>query len=144
MHRFPNFNYGTSPEPVSVLVVEDEYLLALDLEQALAHAGFVTDIVSSGEQALTLFIGGAITYTALVTDVRLRGSVSGWELARLIRERKPALPVVYATGSPVEEWASHGVPNSILIAKPFSAPRLVTAIANLLDIGTPTTAQVDR
>jgi len=126
----------TLSEPVPVLVVDDEYLLALDLEQALTRAGFVTDIVSSGEEALTLFIDGPIAYRALVTDVRLRASVTGWELARRIRERKPELPVVYVTNSSAVEWASQGVPNSILISKPFVVTGLVTAVAHLLKIRT--------
>lgn len=130
----------TLSEPVPVLVVEDEYLLALDLEQALTRAGFSTHIVSSSEEALTLFVGGTIPYRALVTDVRLRGSVSGWELARRIRQRKPAFAIVYVSGSSPEEWASQGVPNSVLISKPFTVSGLVTALANLLKIGMPTSA----
>jgi len=47
----------------SVLLVEDEYFLAADLEEALTGAGFANDVVSSGEEALPLFIGGA-TLTA--------------------------------------------------------------------------------
>src|SRR5215469_11363099 len=51
--------------------------------------------------------------TALVTDVRLGGSVSGWDVSKRIRERGPAFPVVYVTNAPAKEWASQGVPNSI-------------------------------
>jgi DNA-binding response OmpR family regulator len=123
-----------------VLVVEDEFYLAADIEEALIDAGFAYDVVSSGEEALTLINGGTITYRALVTDVRLRGSVSGWDVSRRIREREPAFPVVYVTNAPAEEWASHGVPNSTLISKPFSRGRLVAAVANLLDIGMPPAA----
>ena len=47
----------------SVLLVEDEYFLAADLEDALTGAGFATDVVSSGEEALTLFAGGGRSIT---------------------------------------------------------------------------------
>lgn len=124
----------------SVLVVEDEYLLAADLEQVLTDAGFVTEIVSLGEKALTLLNGGTITHGALVTDVYLRGSVTGWEVARRIREREPAFPVVYVTNVGAEEWVSQGVPNSIFISKPFVAAGLLIALAKLINIGTPPTA----
>ena len=127
-------------EQVSVLVVEDEFFLAADLEQVLIDAGFVTDIAFSGEDALALLIGGTITHSALVTDVCLPGSVSGWEVARRIREREPTFPVVYVTSASAEEWASQGVPNSMLISKPFARAKLVTAVGNLLSIGTPPTA----
>jgi len=130
----------TLSELRSVLIVEDEYFLQADLEKALTDAGFATESVSSGEEALTLFIGGTGTYRASVIDVRLRGNVSGWEVARRIREREPAFPIVYVTGSSAEEWASEGVPNSILISKPFAVARLVSAVANLLNIRMPPTA----
>ena len=41
-----------------ILVIEDEYFLQADLEKVLTEAGFATDIVSSGEEALTLLMGG--------------------------------------------------------------------------------------
>ena len=78
-------------EPPLVLVVEDEYFLQADLEKALTGAGFAAAMVSSGEEALTLLIGGTNIYRALVTDVRLPGA-SGWAVARRIREKEPAIP----------------------------------------------------
>src|SRR6266700_7408411 len=113
------------PEVPMVLVIEDEYWLQDDLEKVLTDAGFATEIVASGEEALTLVIGGSITCRALVTDVRLRGTLSGWDVARRIREREPTFPVIFVTAAPVEEWASQGVPNSILVSKPFAAAQLV-------------------
>jgi CheY-like chemotaxis protein len=53
--------------------------------------------VFSGEEALTIFNGGTSTYRVLVTDVRLGGNVSGWEVARRIRGREPAFPVIYVS-----------------------------------------------
>lgn len=59
-----------------ILVVEDEYPLQGVVEAALVDGGFATDILSSGEEALTLFRGRIRNYRALVTDVRLKGSMS--------------------------------------------------------------------
>jgi hypothetical protein len=50
-----------------------------------------------------------------------------------------AFPVVYMTGAAADEWAIQGVPNSILLAKPFAPAQLVTAISNLLNAGTAAT-----
>ena len=120
-----------------ILVVEDEYLAQKDVEAALAEGGFATEAFFSGEEALTLFMGGARNYSALITDVRLGGNLSGWDVAKRIREREPAFPVIYATALGADQWASHGVPNSILISKPFAPAQLVTAVSNLLNTGTP-------
>jgi CheY-like chemotaxis protein len=121
-----------------VLVIEDEYLLQSDVQQALTGGGFATELVFSGEEALRRFMAGDKNYSALVTDVNLGGGLNGWEVARQIREKEPALPVVYMTAY-AADWASQGVPNSVLIPKPFAPAQLVT-VSNLLNTGTPPTA----
>jgi len=105
------------------------------IEEALSEAGFVAKILSSAEEALTLFRAGARDYKALVTDVNLKGVLSGWDVARQAREQEPLLPVVYMTGGAAHQWPSQGVPNSILLEKPFAPAQLVTAVSNLLNIG---------
>jgi hypothetical protein len=51
----------------------------------------------------------------------------------------PEFPVFYMTGDSADEWASNGVPNSILLTKPFAPAQLVTAVSQLLNTGRPTT-----
>ena len=123
-----------------ILVIEDEYALQGIVEDALTEGGFETDVLSSGEEALTLFKGRIKEYRALVTDVNLKGHLNGWEVARQIREINPACPVIYMTGAALDQWASHGVPNSILLEKPFAPAQLVTAVATLLNAGGPSIA----
>jgi DNA-binding response OmpR family regulator len=120
-----------------VLVIEDEYALQGIVEDALIEGGFEAEILSSGEEALTLFKGRIKEYRALVTDVNLKGHLNGWDVARQIREINPACPIIYMTGAAADKWASQGVPNSILLEKPFAPAQLVTALANLLNAGTP-------
>jgi hypothetical protein len=43
------------------------------------------------------------------------------------------------TGAGSDQWPSHGVPNSILLTKPFAPAQLVTAVSQLLNVGTPPT-----
>jgi DNA-binding response OmpR family regulator len=118
-----------------ILVIEDEYPLQAIVEEALSDAGFATDILSSAEEALALFKAGAKNYRALVTDVNLKGRLSGWDVARQIRERDPTFPVVYMTGAAADQWPAHGVPNSILLNKPFAPAQLITAVSQLLNSG---------
>jgi DNA-binding response OmpR family regulator len=113
-----------------ILVVEDEFFLQADLEAALTAGGFATEVVSSGEEALTLLM--TKRYDALVTDVKLAGVLSGWEVARQIREKDPSFPVIYVTAYE-QGWAANGVPNSLLISKPFRSAKLVAAVSSLLN-----------
>jgi len=120
-----------------ILVIEDEYPVQGMVEEWLTECGFGADILSSGEEALTLFKSGLKNYKALVTDVSLKGRLSGWDIARRIREIDPAFPTVYMTGAAGSEWASQGVPNSILLTKPFAPAQLITAVSQLLNAAAP-------
>jgi len=112
-----------------ILVIEDEYLLQADIEKVLTDAGFGTEIVSSGEEALTLLMGSIKQPSVLVTDVKLAGRLTGWEVAKRIREKDPSFPIIYVTAYH-QDWPAHGVPKSIVIPKPFATAQLVTAISN--------------
>ena len=122
-----------------VLVIEDDDSIQTVVEDALSDAGFEPAIAPSGEEAVTLLKGMKNTYRALVTDITLRGKVDGWEVAQQARQIDPEFPIVYISGKSAAEWPSKGVPNSIMLPKPFAPAQLVTAIANLLNRTTPTT-----
>ena len=72
-------------------------------------------------------------FRALVSDINLGRGPTGWDVARRARELNEHLPVVYMTGGNGHEWASQGVPNSILIGKPFAPAQVVTAVSQLLN-----------
>jgi DNA-binding response OmpR family regulator len=118
-------------EAPAILIVEDDHLVQTVVEEALTESGFEIAIAASAKQA--------IEYRALVTDINLgRDQVDGWEIARHAREIDPEFPVVYMSGDSAEDWSSKGVPNSIMLPKPFAPAQLVTAISNLLNSGMPT------
>src|SRR5436190_22629491 len=102
-------------------------------------AVFEPAIAASGEEAVTLLKGRTGNYRALVTDINLRGRINGWEVAKQAREINPAFPVVYMTGAAADEWAANGVPNSILLVKPFAPAQLLTAVSQLLNAASPPT-----
>ena len=120
-----------------ILVVEDDQLVQTMVEVALSDGGFEPAIAASGEEAVTLLRGGLIKYRALVTDIILIGRMNGWEVAKRAREIDPEFPIVYMTGTSADEYGSQGVPNSILLNKPFAPAQLVTAVSQLLNAGTP-------
>ena len=122
-----------------IMVVEDDHFIQNLVEDALSDGGFESAIAGSGEEAVTLLRGNRHHYRALVTDINLLGRLDGWEVARQAREIDPAFPIIYMTGAAADQWASHGVPNSILLTKPFAPAQLVTAVSQLLNTGTPTT-----
>jgi DNA-binding response OmpR family regulator len=116
-----------------ILVAEDDQALQSFLQETLSEAGFDAAIAGSGEEAVTLLTGHKDKYRALVTDINLLGRLDGWQVAQHAREIDHAVPVIYMSGTHAEDWAVKGVPNSIMIAKPFAPAQLVTALAQLVN-----------
>lgn len=100
-------------ESLTILVVEDDQLVQGIIEEALSEAGFEVAIAISGEEAISLLRGRQVEYRAVVTDISLRGNLSGWEVGQAAREINPTFPMVYMSGRHAEDWASRGVPDSI-------------------------------
>ena len=117
----------------AVLVVEDETLILLDLESALEEAGFEVVAAASAEQAIVAFDDNPGKFRALLSDIRLGPGLSGWEVARHVRQTNSTIPVVYVSGDSASQWGAEGVPNSIMISKPFFLPQVITAISTLLN-----------
>jgi DNA-binding response OmpR family regulator len=122
-----------------ILVVDDDPLIHGIVEAALAAGGFESAIAPSGEEAVTLLKESKSKYRALITDIDLgRGKMDGWEVARHAREIDPAFPVIYMSAGSADKWAANGVPDSILLTKPFAPVQLVTAVSQLLNTSPPT------
>lgn len=80
-----------------VLIIEDEILIALDIEGSLEELGYASfDIAASPVQALA----SAISHRPdlITADVRIRGG-SGIDAVRAIKAELGEIPVVYITGS---------------------------------------------
>jgi DNA-binding response OmpR family regulator len=121
-----------------ILVVEDDQLVQSIVEESLTEGGFEISIASTGEKAVALLETSEGKYRALITDINLgQGNLDGWDVVRHAREIDPNFPVVYMSGKDADDWASKGVPNSIMLAKPFAPAQLVTAISQLLNASPP-------
>jgi len=111
-----------------VLVVEDEPLIAMELEEILAEAGFsVVGPVGTVQSALNL-IGSEAVDVALL-DANLGGAPVDEIAASLTRKR---IPFAFATGH-----GRDGLPRSFaaapLVGKPFNAELVLSTVARMLD-----------
>jgi DNA-binding response OmpR family regulator len=114
-------------------VVEDDEPLQLVLHDGLKDGGFDVLVVASAREALALLQSGVVKYSALVTDIKLADGQRGWDVARQAREIDSSLVVVYASSASAADWRAQGVPNSILLGKPFAPAQLLTAVSRLLN-----------
>ena len=119
-------------KPPGVLVVEDDVHIQHMMEGCLAKGGFAPAAVSSAEQAITLLQADK-SYRALVMSINVRGAADAWGAARRARQINSDLPIVYMAAEACSEWPAQGVPNSVLLQKPFAAAQVVTAVSQLLN-----------
>ena len=118
--------------PHLVLLVEDDALVRTVLEEMLEQAGFGALAVANGHQALVELEEDAARFRAVLTDIRLGRSPDGWEVARRARELVPDMPVLYLSGNSAQKWTARGVPNSLMLGKPYGAAQIVSALTTLL------------
>ena len=116
---------------ILVFVVEDEEVIQHILEDALSDGGFTVKNASSAEEALAILDQEGHDFKALITDVNLPGQLTGWDVAKRAREINDLIPVIYMTGASAHDWGSKGVPNSLLLTKPFAVAQVVTAVAQM-------------
>lgn len=116
----------------TLLLVEDEPLIAISIEDLLAREGFIVLVAHSGAEALSLLETTGTVIAGLITDIRCGAGADGWLLARRGRELNPYLPVVYISGDSAYQHRSHGVPDSLMVAKPFTPSEIIAAISALL------------
>lgn len=81
----------------TVLLVEDELLVREMAAEDLGEIGFAVTPASDADEALAILREGN-GFDLLFTDIRMPGSIDGWELAREAKQMIPALKVIYATG----------------------------------------------
>jgi CheY-like chemotaxis protein len=130
--RYPFALFGGFVEKPVLLLVEDDALVALAAEESLQAGGYTVVLAASGTEALGLINAPAANFAGLVADIRLGSGPDGWQVARRARERRSDLPILYVTGDSGGEWPTHGVPNSLLVQKPYAPAQLLAAIGTLI------------
>jgi DNA-binding response OmpR family regulator len=114
------------------LLVEDEALIVEILTAEFADTGFEVVVVSDGNRAIAELDADAARFKAVVTDIRLGKGPDGWDVGRRARELVSDMSVVYVSGDSTHDWSSKGVPESVVILKPFAPTQLVTAVSTLV------------
>ncbi len=111
------------------LIVEDEFLIANDLEAAMHALGFEEcDVAPNARQAQSLSMHARPDI--VVVDVCLEGGREGIEVARWLREIF-AVPVVFVTSYSDDDTVARirqRVPGAPVLPKPVYTERLADAI----------------
>ncbi|MEW6369684.1 MAG: ATP-binding protein [Pseudomonadota bacterium] len=120
-------NAAPASAGATVLFVEDDALVREAVVDALRAAGFTVRVAVNGDEARALLERDAAV-DIVFSDIVMPGSLSGIDLAALVRERWPAVPVVLATGY-TERRVS--VPGVKILAKPYDLEQLIGLLGRL-------------
>ena len=118
----------------SILLVEDEDAVRGFVATVLRRAGYDVIEAADGPRALDAVAARRRPVDLLVTDVIMPG-MSGGDLAREIKHRYPAVPVVFVSGYGVTNLRDRGVDTSddVLLEKPFGPDELLRTVRSALD-----------
>lgn len=134
------------PEPAPggrVLLVEDNPDVARITREMLEQLGYAVRQVSDGDEALAVIDAEPAAFDLVVSDIVMPGGKDGVAVARALRERRPALPVLLVTG--YSEMAARAGGEFIVLRKPFLLAELSRAAARMIaDVGKPAAANVVR
>lgn len=120
---------------VPVLVAEDDTIIRMFVRESLADGGFTVIEAASGSEAIRRFDDNAAHIQAVILDIRLGAGPDGWAVARHARQSNPRVSVIYTSGHGAAHWPAQGVPNSVMLEKPFTPAQIVTAVASQLNQG---------
>ena len=119
---------GTTPASAKILIVEDEGLIARDLESRVRKAGYqVAGVVDTGEAAIQKVAES--NPDLILMDIFLRGRLDGIETARQVRTNHD-LPIIYLTAHTDRETLNRAKTTEPFgyLAKPIGQASLPTSI----------------
>jgi len=117
-----------------ILVAEDDKGTARFIQKGLSEEGFMTDVVSGGEEGM--FMATTEIYDLIILDVMLP-EINGFEVLRAIRQKGVSTPVLFLTAKDEKEDIIHGLDLGAddYLVKPFAFAELLARIRAVLRRG---------
>ncbi len=114
-----------------ILIMEDDETISAALEMILGEAGYDVAVAGTGEKALELF--EKQPFDLIIADLKLPG-ISGMEVIRRVKDKKPETEVIVITGVGTEPIAEEALTLGAhdFLPKPFTDDQIRTAIDEAL------------
>jgi signal transduction histidine kinase/CheY-like chemotaxis protein len=119
-----------------LLIIDDDANIRRILSRALSQVGFKVETASNGAEGLSAiehWIEAGSAFDLILSDLGMPG-MSGWDVATVVSQRWPTLPLLLMTGwgdqlDPVK-LSKHNVHHTL--AKPFNLQDVVSMVAALI------------
>jgi len=110
---------------VSILIVEDEPLLLIDISEELERHGYEVLQAENADDAIKILESRDDIQT-IFTDIDVPGSMDGLKLAAAVRDRWPPINIIITTGMKAPH-ADDMPARSLLLEKPYRNAQVLAA-----------------
>jgi CheY-like chemotaxis protein len=117
-------------DAATVLVVEDEALLRLDMVDCLEEAGFAVLEAADADEAVRI-LERRDDVRLVFTDVDMPGSMDGLKLAAYVRNRWPPIKLIVTSGQ-ITKQEAHMPSGGRFFSKPYDGPLVARAIREMI------------
>lgn len=115
---------------ITVLVVEDEILLRMDLAMSLEDQGFKVYEASNADEAINILNAHSDIHL-MFTDIDMPGSMDGLKLAAAVRDRWPPIKIIIASGH--RNLSDDLLPvEGRFFGKPYNASLVMSAMKDMV------------
>lgn len=115
---------------ITVLVVEDEILVRMDIAMSLEHEGFNVFEASNADEAIEILTARS-DIRLMFTDIDMPGSIDGLKLAEAVRDRWPPIKIIVASGH--RQLSDELLPvEGRFFSKPYDHAQVIKTIREML------------
>ena len=128
--RFEMTNGAHIAPPETILFVEDEALVRMDMAEFLRECGYRVHEAANANEAVQA-LGSKFAVDLVFTDINLPGGMDGLELAEWVFSNRPGVRVVVTSGGAPRS----DIPGTIapLLVKPYTGRDLLDRIRHALE-----------
>lgn len=83
----------------TILIVEDETIIALNLKETLIDLGYAVCGVSNNKCSTLKIINSGVVPDLILMDIYLKGNTTGIELSKILRDIIPSVPILFLTAN---------------------------------------------
>ncbi|HEY4971870.1 MAG TPA: response regulator [Steroidobacteraceae bacterium] len=118
----------------TILIVDDEVLIRMAVSDFLQECGFKVLEAGTAAEAIEMIQSNQSTLDIVFSDIRMPGEMDGFGLSKWIRQNRPGLPVILASGDAKKSDAAHELcAEEPFLRKPYDLQFVVAQIRQTLE-----------